>query len=118
MTAFLKRAAGPALMALALGGAAAPAPASAPRPVPAAAMNMVSIKNMGFSSGALKVKVGSTVTWTNGDQVPHNVVARDGSFRSKFLTKGQSFSFTFSKKGEFAYSCAIHPQMVGKIRVT
>ena len=67
---------------------------------------------------SLTVKVGQTVTWTNDDDIPHTVVATDKSFRSKVLDTGQSFSFTFTKAGEFAYFCSLHPMMTGKIVVT
>jgi plastocyanin len=114
---FCKRALGPASF-LALGVCAAGILPLAPAIAAPAAAPALKIKNMAFSQAILKVKVGTTVTWTNGDQVPHNVVARDASFRSKFLTTGDSFSFKFTRKGEFAYYCAIHPQMIGKIIVT
>lgn len=101
---------------LALGITSA-APASVAKTQPSA-VPAIRIKGMTFSAPVLQVKAGTTITWTNSDQVPHNIVAKDGSFRSKFLSMGDSFSFKFAKKGEFAYYCAIHPQMVAKIIVT
>lgn len=117
MMVFRKRALGLASL-LALGLFAVAAPPFVSAVAAPAAMSAVTIKNMNFAQPALRVKVGTTVTWTNGDQVPHNIVARDGSFRSKFLMTGDHFSFKFTRKGEFAYYCAIHPQMVAKIIVT
>ena len=95
------------------GAQAAPAKRSAP-----AAHPVVKIENFTFSPPTLQVKAGTTVTWTNGDDIPHNVVARNGAFRSKVLDTGDSFSFTFASPGEFVYFCALHPHMVGKILVT
>ena len=90
----------------------APAPAPAPTPV------AVHISNFTFGPKAVTVKVGTTVTWTNADDIPHTVVATDKSFRSKVLDTGQSFSFTFTKAGQFAYFCSLHPMMTGKVIVT
>ena len=87
---------------------------SAPAPAPAA----VKISNFTFGPTALTVKIGQTVTWTNEDDIPHTVVATDKSFRSKVLDTGQSFSFTFTKAGQFAYFCSLHPMMTGKVIVT
>ncbi len=78
----------------------------------------VRISNFTFGPKAVTVKVGQTVTWTNDDDIPHAVVANDKSFRSKVLDTGQSFSFTFTKPGQFAYFCSLHPMMTGKIVVT
>ena len=64
------------------------------------------------------VKAGTTVTFENDDDIPHLVVATDGSFRSKALDTGDSFAFTFTKSGDFPYFCGIHPQMQGKITVS
>lgn len=77
----------------------------------------VSIDNFNFSPRKLTVTVGSTVTWTNKDDVPHNVVSTDGAFKSKTLDTDQSFNFEFNKKGEFKYYCQIHPHMTGSVVV-
>jgi len=77
----------------------------------------VQIGNFTFSQQALTVKPGTTVTWTNGDDIPHTVVARDGSFKSKVLDTGDRFSFTFAKAGQFGYYCSIHPHMTGTVIV-
>jgi plastocyanin len=64
------------------------------------------------------VPVGTTVTWINGDDVPHTIVANDKSFHSKVLDTDDRFAFTFTRPGTFAYFCSIHPHMVGKVVVT
>lgn len=83
-------------------------------PAPQAA---VRIENFTFKNPVVTVKPGTTVTWTNGDDIPHTVVAKDGSFRSKVLDSGDHFSFTFAKAGQFGYFCSIHPHMTGTIVV-
>jgi plastocyanin len=77
----------------------------------------VEIGNFTFKSPTLTVKPGTTVTWTNGDDIPHTVVSKDGVFRSKVLDTGDRFSFTFAKAGQFGYFCSLHPHMTGMIIV-
>ncbi len=77
----------------------------------------VHISNFTFGPKMVTVKVGQTITWTNDDDIPHTVVATDKSFRSKVLDTGQSFSFTFTKPGQVAYFCSLHPMMTGKVTV-
>jgi plastocyanin len=102
------------LFAVGIAALAVPATIAISAPAPA----KVHISNFTFGFKALTVKVGQTVTWTNDDDIPHTVVATDKSSRSKVLDTGQSFSFTFTKAGAFAYFCSLHPMMTGKIVVT
>ena len=83
-------------------------------PTPAAA---VTIGNFTFKSQVLTVKPGTTVTWTNGDDIPHTVTSNSGVFKSKVLDTGDKFSFTFAKAGQFGYFCSLHPHMTGTIIV-
>jgi plastocyanin len=85
------------------------------RAAPASAS--VEIANFTFKSPVLTVKPGTTVTWTNGDDIPHTVVSKDGIFKSKVLDSGEHFSFTFAKVGQYGYFCSIHPHMTGTIIV-
>jgi len=78
----------------------------------------VKIENFTFAPKTLTVKVGTVVTFENDDDIPHVVVASDGSFRSKALDTGDAYAFTFTKSGDFAYFCALHPHMQGTITVT
>ena len=88
-------------------------------PAPGAKAVPVTIGNFTFGPGVLTVKAGTTVTWTNGDDIPHTVVSDDKTtFRSKVLDSDDSFSFTFSKPGTYPYFCSIHPHMTGKVVVT
>ncbi len=78
---------------------------------------MVRIDNFSFAPDTLTVPVGTTVTWENGDDIPHSVVLADRSFRSKPLDTNDKASFTFAKAGTFTYFCGLHPQMHGTITV-
>ena len=77
----------------------------------------VNIDNFSFGPQELKVPVGTTVVWTNRDDIPHNVVSTEGVFKSKVLDTDEKFSFTFTKPGAYPYFCSIHPKMTGKVVV-
>lgn len=78
----------------------------------------IKIENFSFAPENLTVPVGTTVTWVNGDDIPHTVVLSDKSFHSKPLDSGDKATFTFTKAGEVPYFCGLHPHMTGKITVT
>jgi plastocyanin len=80
-------------------------------------MAEVKIDNFSFGPNDLKVAAGTTVTWTNRDDIPHTVVSTDGAFKSKVVDTDEKFSFTFSKGGSYTYFCSIHPKMTGRIIV-
>lgn len=87
---------------------------------PAAAPEMtaqVKIDNFSFSPVDLEIKAGTTVTWTNADDIPHTVVSNDKVFKSKALDTDQKFSFTFDKPGTYPYFCSLHPKMTAKVVV-
>jgi len=77
----------------------------------------VKIDNFSFGPMELTVPVGTTVTWTNRDDIPHTVVSTDKVFKSQVLDTDEKFSFTFSKAGTYPYFCSIHPKMTGKVVV-
>ena len=78
----------------------------------------VSIDNFTFSPQKLTVKAGTTVTWTNKDDIPHGIAASNNAFtRSKALDTNDSYSFTFTTPRTYAYFCYIHPHMTGTIVV-
>jgi plastocyanin len=76
----------------------------------------VTIDNFTFAPAALTVKVGSTITWQNHDDIPHTIVSA-GKFRSKALDTDDSFSFTFTAPGDYKYFCSLHPHMTGIVKV-
>jgi plastocyanin len=101
-------------MVLLLPGSLAVA-AHAQQSLPAAAE--VKIDNFSFGPATVTVPAGTTVTWTNRDDIPHTVVSTDGAFKSKVIDTDEKFSFTFSKPGTYPYFCSIHPKMTGKVVV-
>jgi plastocyanin len=78
----------------------------------------ITIDNFSFVPQSLSVKAGTQVTWVNHDDIPHTVVSEDlVTFRSRALDTDESWSFTFTKPGTYAYFCSIHPKMTAKIIV-
>jgi plastocyanin len=77
----------------------------------------VKVDNFSFGPATLTVAVGTTVTWTNRDDIPHTVVSTDKLFKSKVLDTDEKFSFTFAKAGSYPYFCSIHPKMTGSVVV-
>ena len=78
----------------------------------------VTIQNFAFQPKDITVKAGTSITWRNMDTAPHTATASDGSFNTGNLTTGQSASVTFTKTGDYAYFCAVHPKMVAMVHVT
>ena len=79
----------------------------------------VKIDNFSFGPATLTVAAGTTVTWTNRDDIPHTVVSADDPkvFKSKVLDTDEKFSYAFTKAGTYSYFCSIHPKMTGKVVV-
>jgi plastocyanin len=77
----------------------------------------VKIDNFIFGPQTVTVPVGTTVTWTNSDDIPHTAVSTDGVFKSKVMDTDEKFSYTFTKTGTYPYYCSIHPKMTGTVVV-
>lgn len=98
----------------------APAATGSSTTAPAAPVgaNAVNIKDFKFDPATLTVPVGATVTWTNQDEEPHTIAAKDGSFHGPGMDTHGTYSFTFTKPGTYDYICSIHPFMTGTVVVT
>ena len=76
------------------------------------------IDNFTFNPQRLTVKAGTTVTWTNKDDIPHAIAVRRATpFKSKALDTDDNYSFTFTTPGTYQYFCSLHPHMTGTIVV-
>lgn len=81
--------------------------------------NAVTMQNYAFQPANLHVRVGTTVTWTNSDSVPHTVTFGDSSLKSSgLMQRGDRYSYPFTTAGTFTYSCAVHPNMTAQVVVT
>ena len=77
----------------------------------------VKIDNFTMSPKTITVAPGTTVRWTNADDIPHTIVSDDHVFKSKVMDTGDQFAYTFATAGTFNYFCSIHPHMTGTIVV-
>jgi plastocyanin len=80
----------------------------------------IAYHNIAIDPDTVRVKVGSTVKWTNFDPVEHNVTSKGGptSFASKNFGEGHSFEVKLTKAGLIHYLCTNHPTtMNGTIEV-
>ena len=82
-----------------------------------AADTEVKIDTFAFAPQRLSVKAGTTVTWTNNDDIPHTIVASAKLFKSSALDTRDKYSFTFAAPGTYEYFCSLHPHMKGTIVV-
>jgi plastocyanin len=111
------RAAGLALLVGAPGACFSDRPATGPEGP--AGGSSVAIRNFAFVPPNLSVASGTTVTWTNDDDVQHTVSADDGhSFDSSAFGPGGTFQFTAGAPGTYTYFCRLHPFMKGTLTVT
>lgn len=85
----------------------------------AAAHYSVQMVNYTFAPASITVNEGDTITWTNQDTAPHTVATTSGpqSLNSPYLSKGQSWSYTFSAPGTYEYYCTVHPDMRARVVV-
>jgi plastocyanin len=80
----------------------------------------IAYRNIAIDPDTVKVKVGSTIKWTDFDDVTHNVTSESGpsKFASANLKEGSTFSYKVTKPGVIHYECTYHPaSMNGTIEV-
>jgi plastocyanin len=82
----------------------------------------VTVRLFQFQPSPIEVAAGSTVTWTNRDDILHTVTsgtpdARDGRFDGTMNGSGTSYTVTFSEPGTYEYFCSRHESMRGEVRV-
>lgn len=75
------------------------------------------MKNIAFNPSTINISVNGTVTWTNKDNVDHDITADDNSFVSGNLGPGGKYSHQFTTAGTFNYRCTLHPGMNGTVVV-
>jgi plastocyanin len=82
----------------------------------------VEISVFSYKPSELTVSVGTTVVWTNQDDITHTVSSGTsdhpgGPLSGTLPGKGATYSFKFDTAGEYPYFCNVHPSMVGKVIV-
>lgn len=82
--------------------------------------NKVTYKDFEVVQKTIKVKKGTTVTWTNKDNAKHDVTPvnpTDEFKTSELFGKGETYTVTFNTVGSYDYFCSPHPYMKGTIEV-
>jgi len=77
----------------------------------AAEIQMGSGGNLVFEPNELTVSAGESVTFTNGDLPPHNMVVADHpelSHPDLAFVGGESFTVTFDEAGDYEFQCEPH----------
>ena len=109
------------ITALLLIGCMPETPTEAPESPEGTGEATVAMQGLTFQPAELTISAGTTVTWTNEDNVGHTVTAGTrGSPTGLFdenVPAGESFSFTFEETGTYEYYCSIHPGMDGTVIV-
>jgi plastocyanin len=95
---------------------------------------VINLSSLMFNPPTTTVKVGTTVTWRNDEPITHTVTSGrfqgidkstglrssqdpDGTFNARLPGKGKTFSFTYTKPGNYTYYCDIHQGMNATITV-
>ena len=112
------------ILAIACSSSSPGSPTPTPSPAPSGSSAAVSIPSgasvlttTAFSPDLADVQAGTTVTWTNNDNVAHTSTSDGAGWNSGTVAPGGRFSFMFQNPGTFSYHCAIHPGMIGTIVV-
>ena len=100
-----------------LAGSTLTAQAEEAKAAPDAKSVEVHIDNFAFTPAELTIAPGTSVKWTNRDDIPHTVTEKGIAWKSKTMDTDESFTHTFEAAGEVTYFCSLHPHMTGKIIV-
>jgi len=77
----------------------------------AADIQMGANGNLIFEPNEVTISTGESVTFTNGDLPPHNMVFNEHpelSHPDLAFTAGESFTVTFDQPGEYEFQCEPH----------
>ena len=77
----------------------------------------VQIRDFDYAPRSLDVRVGTRVTWTNADAVPHTATDRSKRWDTGVLAGASSTTVAFEAAGTYRYYCTIHPSMSGEVTV-
>lgn len=90
----------------------------------------IDIDSTGYKVANIKIKLGSTVVWTNQDTVEHTIMTGrmddtqshststdQNNLMSPILKNGESYSYTFNEARSYSYHCSKHSSDTGSIVV-
>ncbi len=99
------------------GGTPPPPAPPTTSPSPVTAKGDVRIADFNFAPRTITITAGQSLTFVNAGAARHSATARDGSFDTGLLPRGQSATRTFGTPGTYLYFCTLHSQMTGTILV-
>ena len=82
-----------------------------------AADHTVVIDNFQFQPQTVRVRAGDAIEWVNRDIVEHTATASNNAFNSKTIRPERKWRWVAAQKGQYAYICALHPNMKGVVEV-
>ena len=77
----------------------------------------MTIEALQFQPATLTVHPGDRITWMNKDLFPHTATGPKGTFDSRSIPAGASWTFVADKPGTFTYTCVFHPMMKATLTV-
>jgi plastocyanin len=85
-----------------------------------AAQSTIHQKGKVFSSEAVTIKKGESLTFVNDDAITHNIMSssKGNEFNLGAQAPGASTPVTFKQAGDAQVICAIHPRMKMMVKVT
>lgn len=101
---------------------AAPAAMESASPAVPAETVIVDVRGFTYAPQTIEVEAGTTITWTNADQILHTVTSGtsgnpDGLIDGQMTEAGAATSYTFETPGTVRYFCSRHPFMRGEVIV-
>ena len=108
----------PLLLTAAIAGCGEGEESSSPAPAEQQSGTVeVGMDKLKFVPADITVTAGTTIVWTNLEDIPHNVVSERAGLGSELIQKDGTYEYTADKLGEFVYVCTLHPGMDGTITV-
>jgi plastocyanin len=87
------------------------------RPAQAASADSVAIQGFKFKPASLDMNVGDKIEFTNNDSAPHSATAKDDSWDTGTIDRGQSKTITVKAGMGDDFKCSFHPAMKGKLTI-
>src|SRR5262245_8328110 len=72
---------------------------------------VVDIRDSRYLPPTITVEAGTTIRWINHDEETHTITSDTGAFSSAGLGLDEDYTHTFTTRGEYPYTCDLHPFM-------